>query len=314
MSVLVIAEHDNEVMRNTMLPIINAAKNFESEIHVLVPGYKCKSVGEQIATIDGVDKVLLADSVNYEHQLPENLSQLVVDISSEYKHIMAPATAFGKNFLPRVAALLDVEQISDVVEIISFDTFKRPIYAGNALETIQSNDNIKVLTVRTIAFSPAKISEEAAAPIEINNKVIENEQAHFIGYEFAESEHPELTSARIVVSAGRGVKSKENFKLVEDLAKQLGAAVGASRAAIDSGYATSDSQIGQTGKIIAPDLYIAVGISGAIQHMAGVRDARVVVAINNDPRAAIFEQADYILVGNLTYILPELTAELALIF
>jgi electron transfer flavoprotein alpha subunit len=279
------------------------------EIDVLVIGTGCQPVADHACLLP-VQKVLLADHAAYAHQLAENGAALIAEIGKNYDYIFSAATTFGKNLLPRVAALLNVAMLSDVLQIISVDTFVRPIYAGNVLATVQSSDKIKVVSVRTTAFKSAQASPSSRAVLEKIEIDIPNSLARFESQSLTQSKRPELTSARVVISGGRGLKSEENFQMIEAIADQLGAAVGASRAAVDAGFAPNDYQVGQTGKIVAPDLYIAVGISGAIQHLAGMKDSKVIVAINNDPEAPIFQIADYGLVGDLFKILPELRAEL----
>lgn len=306
MAVLLIAEHDNQVLGHDTLKAMGAAGSLSGGIDVLVAGVHCQKVAEQASRIAGVQRVLVADSTVYEHQLAENLSALVAEIGGKYTHIVAAATTFGKNLLPRVAALLDVGMLSDVIAIESDDTVVRPIYAGNALARVKSNDAVKILTVRGSAFDTASERSEGMAEIASLDIEIANDVSRFVGRESADSARPELSAARIVVSGGRGLGNKENFALIEKLADKLGAAIGASRAAVDAGFVSNDLQVGQTGKIVAPDLYIAVGISGAIQHLAGMKDSKVIVAINSDPEAPIFDIADYGLVGDLFEILPQL--------
>lgn len=306
MAVLLIAEHDNQVLGHDTLKAMGAAGSLSGGIDVLVAGVHCQKVAEQASRIAGVQRVLVADSTVYEHQLAENLSALVAEIGGKYTHIVAAATTFGKNLLPRVAALLDVGMLSDVIAIESDDTVVRPIYAGNALARVKSNDAVKILTVRGSAFDTASERSEGTAEIASLDIEIANDVSRFVGRESADSARPELSAARIVVSGGRGLGNKENFALIEKLADKLGAAIGASRAAVDAGFVSNDLQVGQTGKIVAPDLYIAVGISGAIQHLAGMKDSKVIVAINSDPEAPIFDIADYGLVGDLFEILPQL--------
>lgn len=306
MAVLLIAEHDNQVLGHDTLKAMGAAGSLSGGIDVLVAGVHCQKVAEQASRIAGVQRVLVADSTVYEHQLAENLSALVAEIGGKYTHIVAAATTFGKNLLPRVAALLDVGMLSDVIAIESDDTVVRPIYAGNALARVKSNDAVKILTVRGSAFDTASERSEGMAEIASLDIEIANDVSRFAGRESANSARPELSAARIVVSGGRGLGNKENFALIEKLADKLGAAIGASRAAVDAGFVSNDLQVGQTGKIVAPDLYIAVGISGAIQHLAGMKDSKVIVAINSDPEAPIFDIADYGLVGDLFEILPQL--------
>ncbi len=304
MSILVIAEHDNSSLKPATLNAVTAAATIGGEITVLVAGQACQDIANSAAQISGVAKVLLADNSGYAHQLPENVAPLVVDAGQSATHILAAATTTGKNILPRVAALLNVAQISDIVEVQSPDTFVRPIYAGNALATVQSEDAVKVITVRTTHFDEAERGGSAA--IESSDFACNQEQATFVGEKLSVSERAELTSALIVISGGRGMQNGENFILLEKVADKLGAAIGASRAAVDAGFVSNDMQVGQTGKIVAPDLYIAVGISGAIQHLAGMKDSKVIVAINKDEEAPIFQVADYGLVADLFKVLPEL--------
>jgi electron transfer flavoprotein alpha subunit len=310
MAALVVAEHDNRVLKPATLNALAAAKEIAGEdVDVLVAGNDCRAAAESAAQVPGIKRVLLADDAAYAHGLAENVAPLLVKLAEGYTHLLAPATTAGKNLMPRVAALLDVMQISDISAVISPDTFVRPIYAGNALQTVQSKDPIKVITVRGTAFPPGAATG-GSAPIET---VVPTEAAglsEFVRAELSKSERPELTSARIVISGGRGMQSGDNFHLLETVADKLGAAVGASRAAVDAGFVPNDYQVGQTGKIVAPELYIAVGISGAIQHLAGMKDSKVIVAINKDEEAPIFQVADYGLVGDLFKILPELAAEL----
>jgi len=311
MSVLVVAEHDNNALKASTLHCVTAAALISTEVVVLVAGYQCEVVAEQVAAINNVVKVLHADQECYQHPLAENLAELVVALVNEYSvtHLLAPATTFGKNLLPRAAALLDVNQISDIVKVISDDTFMRPIYAGNAFLSLQSSDPIKVITVRSTAFESSDINGDKS-PILLIDKVFDNQLSRFVELQCSESSRPELTSARIVISGGRGLKNAENFHLLEKIADRLGAAIGASRAAVDAGFVPNDYQVGQTGKVVAPDLYIAVGISGAIQHVAGIKDSKVIVAINKDEDAPIFNVADYGLVADLFEALPELDMEL----
>jgi electron transfer flavoprotein alpha subunit len=309
MSVLVLAQHDNRALDKATLHTVAAASRLPGPVHVLVAGRDCAAVAEAAASVEGVAKVLRVEHPAYEHPLAEDLAALLVSIAQDYDHLLAPSTTFGKNVMPRVAALLDVAQVSDVVEILGPDTFKRYIYAGNALATVKSRDARRVLTVRTTAF-PAVASGATRADIATVAAVEPTGLSTFLGREVAKRERPELTSARIVVSGGRGLGSAENFKLLEELADVLGAAVGASRAAVDAGFVPNEYQVGQTGKIVAPELYVAVGISGAIQHLAGMKDSKIIVAINKDEEAPIFQVADYGLVGDLFKIVPELTAEL----
>lgn len=309
MSILVIAEHDNQQLKTATRHAIAAATQLKQPIHVLVAGNQCANVANEAAQCEGVDQVFLAENEAYAHGLPENLSQLIVAHAKPYLHLVAAATTFGKQLMPRVAALLDMEQISDIIRIIDTNTFMRPIYAGNAFETVTTDASIKVLTVRPTAF-PSVSSKAPAAPVETLTEVFNNTNIRFISLQETKSTRPELGNARVVISGGRGLQSAENFVLLEKLADKLGAAIGASRAAVDAGFVPNDYQVGQTGKVVAPDLYIAVGISGAIQHLAGMKDSKVIVAINKDPEAPIFQIADYGLVGDLFTLLPELEIEL----
>lgn len=309
MPALVIAEHDNQSLYPATLSTIQAALALQSTVDVLVAGYNCQIVAEDVANYQGVNAVIVADHGVYEHQLAENLAQLISTMASKYSHILAPADTFGKNLMPRLAGLMKMGQISDISEIIDEKTFVRPIYAGNAFATVESFDPIKVITVRTTLFKPVQKSSEKAS-IKQDSQVIENKQSRFVEKQFTQSDRPDLTSAKIIISGGRGLQNAENFKLLEQLANQLGAAIGASRAAVDAGFVPNDYQVGQTGKIVAPELYIAIGISGAIQHIAGMKDSKVIVAINKDPDAPIFSVADYGLVGDLFKVLPELQQEL----
>ncbi|AWM81140.1 electron transfer flavoprotein subunit alpha [Gammaproteobacteria bacterium ESL0073] len=306
MTILVIAEHDNSTLNPATLNTITAAKAIGGVIDVLVVGENARGAAEAAAKVANVNKVLLADNAVYGHLLAENVAKLVADLAKNYTHILAPATTNGKNYSPRVAALLDVDQISEIIAVIAPDTFKRPIYAGNAIATVQSSAAIKVITVRTTNFD-AVAAEGGNASIEVITEAANAGVSQFVNEELMASDRPELTEARVVVSGGRALQSAENFKLIYDLADKLGGAVGASRAAVDAGYISNDLQVGQTGKIVAPELYIAVGISGAIQHVAGVKDSKVIVAINKDEEAPIFQIADYGLVGDLFELLPELT-------
>ena len=308
MAVLVIAEHDNGALKGATLNTVTAAKAL-GPVTMLVAGDGCRTVAEEAAVLDGIAKVLLCEHAAYRHPLAESLAELVVGLAKDFTHVLAPATTFGKNLMPRVAALLDSQQLSDVTAVIDADTFERPIYAGNAIATVRSNDPIKVMTVRMTAFdaagkgaSPAEIATIAANPA--------TTASEFIGLSESVSERPELTQARVIISGGRGMQSGDNFVMLERIADKLGAAVGASRAAVDSGFVPNDYQVGQTGKIVAPDLYIAVGISGAIQHLAGMKDSKVIVAINKDEEAPIFQVADYGLVADLFQAIPELAAAL----
>jgi electron transfer flavoprotein alpha subunit len=308
MGVLVVAEHDNTTLRPSTLHTVTAALAL-GDVSLLVAGTGCRAAADAGAKIKGVAKVLLADAAAHAHALAENLAPLIAKLASGYSHVLAPATTFGKNVMPRVSALLDVQQISEITAIEAPDTFVRPIYAGNALATVQSKDPIKVVTVRGTAFDLAP-AEGGAASVETVDASPDAGLSSFVGQELTKTERPELTSARIVISGGRGMQSGENFKLIEAIADKLGAAVGASRAAVDAGFVPNDYQVGQTGKVVAPDLYIAVGISGAIQHLAGMKDSKVIVAINKDEEAPIFQVADYGLVEDLFKALPALAAEL----
>ncbi|RUO26456.1 electron transfer flavoprotein subunit alpha [Aliidiomarina minuta] len=310
MSILVVAEHDNQTLNEATLKTITAATQIGGDIAVLVAGHNCQGVVDNATQVAGVERVLQADNEAYAHQLAENISELVAKLASDYSHILAPATTTGKNFMPRVAALLDVGQVSDIIAVEGDDTFKRPIYAGNAIATVQSSDSIKVITVRGTAFDAAA-AEGGSANVEAVTDVFNNDKVEFVGEQLAESERPDLASAPVVISGGRGMQNGENFKLLESLADKLGAAVGASRAAVDAGFVPNDMQVGQTGKIVAPQLYIAVGISGAIQHLAGMKDSKVIVAINKDEEAPIFQVADYGLVADLFDVLPELEKALS---
>lgn len=308
MAILIIAEHNNQSLKAESHKVVQAATAIGADITVLVAGFNCAAAANEAATIAGVGKVLVADNAAYEHQLAENIAALVAELGKNYSHILTAATTTGKNFLPRVAALLDVAQISDVIAIESADTFVRPIYAGNAIATVKSADAIKVLTVRPAAFAAAKVGN--AAPVEAVSAVHDLGVSAFVSAELTKSERPELTAARVVISGGRGMQNGENFALLNGIADKLGAAIGASRAAVDAGFVPNDMQVGQTGKIVAPELYIAVGISGAIQHLAGMKDSKVIVAINKDAEAPIFQVADYGLVADLFTVLPELEQQL----
>jgi electron transfer flavoprotein alpha subunit len=309
MAVLVIADHTNQDLKPSTRNVITAALQLEKEVDVFVGGYQCQSVIDQLKSVNDLKTLWHCDHKSLEHPLAENLASVVHQLASSYTHILAPANTFGKNFMPRLAALLDVGQVSDIIAIEKPDTFKRPIYAGNAIATVQCLDAIKILTVRTTVFNPAGTGQGQAQvkPLELAQVVA---LSRFIEMQESKSERPELTSARIVVSGGRGLQSKENFKIIEDLASQLNAAIGASRAAVDAGYVPNDYQVGQTGKVVAPNLYIAVGISGAIQHLAGMKDSKVIVAINKDEEAPIFQIADYGLVGDLFDLIPQLISAL----
>ncbi len=310
MAVLVIAEHNHHELKPATLHTIAAGLAIDAEVTVLVAGHECGAAAQAAARANGVAKVLECDDVRFAHHLAEDLASLVAGLAQTYTHVLAPATTFGKNFLPRVGALLDVAPISDIVAVQSPDTFVRPIYAGNALATVQSRDSHKLITVRSTAFDAVSAEGGQGAVESIKPSAEPLQLTQFVGQELTRSERPELTSARVVVSGGRGLGSAENFALIEEIADKLGAAVGASRAAVDAGYVPNDYQVGQTGKVVAPELYIAVGISGAIQHLAGMQDSKVIVAINKDEEAPIFQVADYGLVGDLFDILPQLSAEL----
>ncbi len=309
MTTLVLAEHDNKTLRDATAKAVSAAKALGGEVHVLVAGKDAKAVAEAAAKLDGVGKVLLVDAPAYEHALAEPLAALIVSLAGPYDALVAPSTTMGKNVMPRVAALLDVMQISDIIKVVAPDTFERPIYAGNAIQTVKSADAKKVITVRTAAFQAA--GEGGSAVVESAAAAADPAISSFVGEELSKSDRPELTSAKIIISGGRAMQSRDNFtKYIEPVADKLGAAMGASRAAVDAGYAPNDWQVGQTGKVVAPELYIAVGISGAIQHLAGMKDSKVIVAINKDEEAPIFQVADYGLVGDLFQVLPELATEL----
>jgi|TARA_B110000444_G_scaffold232410_1_gene241084 electron transfer flavoprotein alpha subunit len=308
MSILVVAEHDNDSIKISTLNTVTAALAIGDDVHVLVAGVGCQAAVSAAAEIAGIMKVISADNEAYAHQLPENVAPLLVELAKNYSHILSAATTTGKNLMPRAAALLDVAQISDIIEVKSEDTFVRPVYAGNAMATVQSSDSVKMITVRTTAYAEAALG--GSATIENSDFVSDQEMATFVSEQLSVSERPELTAASIVISGGRGMQNGENFVLLEKVADKLGAAIGASRAAVDAGFVPNDMQVGQTGKIVAPDLYIAVGISGAIQHLAGMKDSKVIVAINKDEEAPIFQVADYGLVGDLFKVLPELEAAL----
>jgi electron transfer flavoprotein alpha subunit len=309
MTILVIAEHDNSQLKPSTLTTVAAAAKLDGDVELLVAGHGCSQAADNAAKVQGIGRVLLADDAHFEHALAEELSLLVTGLAENYTHVLAPATTFGKNFMPRVAARLDVAQISDVVSVESTDTFVRPIYAGNALATVQSKDRIKLITARSTAFDAAS-AEGGSAGIEPVTASATFGRSSFIGQELTVSERPELTSARVVVSGGRGMGNGENFSLIEAVADKLNAAIGASRAAVDAGFVPNDYQVGQTGKIVAPELYIAVGISGAIQHLAGMKESKVIVAINKDEEAPIFQVADYGLVADLFVALPEVAEAL----
>jgi electron transfer flavoprotein alpha subunit len=308
MVALVIAEHDNGSLKGATHHTVTAAAQCGGDVHILVAGSNCGAAAEAAAQIAGVSKVLVADAPHFADGLAENVAEQILAVAGEYSHILAPATAYGKNILPRVAAKLDVAQISEITKVDSPDTFERPIYAGNAIATVQSSDKVKVITVRGTAFDSAAGGGSAA--IENVTAVADSGTSTFVGRELAKSDRPELTAAKVIVSGGRGIGSADNFKILEPLADKLGAAMGASRAAVDAGFVPNDWQVGQTGKIVAPTLYIAVGISGAIQHLAGMKDSKTIVAINKDPEAPIFSVADYGLVGDLFEVVPELVKEL----
>ena len=309
MSILLIAEHDNSNLKVFTLNAINAASKIDEEIHVLIAGDKCENVSKEVAAVPLVKKVLVCDSPNYKNYLPENLAPLVIKVSDKYNYIVASANTFGKNFMPRVAAALDVSQISYVIKINGPDTFVRPIYAGNAFATIKSEDKKKCITIRPTSFDPASKTGGSASVEQIESVDVPN-FSKFIKREETKSERPELGTARVVVSGGRGMENADNFKLITAIADKLNAAVGASRAAVDAGYISNDHQVGQTGKVVVPDLYIAVGISGAIQHLAGMKESKIIVAINKDGEAPIFSVADYGLEADLFTALPEFLAEL----
>ncbi|ASP46975.1 electron transfer flavoprotein subunit alpha/FixB family protein [Cognaticolwellia beringensis] len=308
MSILVFAEHDNSELKSDTLKTVAAAQAIGGDIHLLVAGHNCQAVAEAASKVNGVSKVLVADNAAYEHQLAENVSLLVTELAADYSHIIATALTTGKNFMPRVAALLDVAQISDIIAVESSDTFVRPIYAGNAIATVQSLDSKKVITVRSTGFDA--VATDGNAEIVALDKVTDAGISSHVSDELSVSERPDLGAASVVISGGRGMQNGENFKLLEGIADKLGAAIGASRAAVDAGFVPNDMQVGQTGKIVAPDLYIAVGISGAIQHLAGMKDSKVIVAINKDAEAPIFQVADYGLVADLFDALPELESKL----
>ena len=309
MSILVIAEHDNTNLKGATLNTVAAAKEIGSEISLLVAGLNISSVIDEAQQLNGVTKILSCDDALYENSLAEEVSNLVLSIADDFSYILAPATTFGKNLLPRISAKLDVQQISDIISVESEDTFKRPIYAGSCIATVKTNDSVKLITVRSTAFDPVALDNSAIPVVSIDASSSAN-ISEFVSEELAKSDRPELTSANIVISGGRGMQSGDNFHLLDSIADKLGAAVGASRAAVDAGFVPNDYQVGQTGKIVAPDLYIAVGISGAIQHLAGMKDSKVIVAINKDEDAPIFQVADYGLVSDLFSALPELESTL----
>lgn len=309
MSILVIAEHEHDSLKPATLNVVNAATKIGDDIHILVIGEKCDGAAQEATKIFGINKVIKADAPHLKNRLAEEIAPILVDLAPLYTHILAPATTFGKNILPRAAALLDTQQISDIISVESADTFKRPVYAGNAIATVKSKDDLKLITVRTTTFDAA---EKQGGNANIEEYAVKDAVglSTFVKAELSQSERPELTAAKIVVSGGRGVGSSENFDLIEKLADKLGAAVGASRAAVDAGYVPNDYQVGQTGKVVAPELYIAIGLSGAIQHLAGMKGSKVIVAINKDEDAPIFSVADYGLVADLFEAVPELTEKL----
>jgi len=309
MSILVIAEHDNASLKSSTLNTVAAAAAIGGDVHILVAGSACAAAASEAAAASGVAKVIVADNAAYEHQLAENVAGLVAEVAADYDYVLAGATGNGKNFMPRIAALLDVQMISDIISVESADTFKRPIYAGNVIATVQSSDAKKVITVRTTSFDPVDAAGGSAEQV-ASDTVIDAGVSTFVGEEIVVSDRPELTAASVVISGGRGMQNGDNFKLIEAVADKLNAAMGASRAAVDAGFVPNDMQVGQTGKIVAPELYIAVGISGAIQHLAGMKDSKVIVAINKDEDAPIFQVADYGLVADLFDVLPELAAQL----
>ena len=309
MKILVIAEHDNSTLKGSTNSTIAAAKEISTDISVLVAGNSCSSVSSEVASLDGVTSVMVADSSIYENFLAEDIANLIVSLSDPFDYILAPATTFGKNFLPRVAAILDSQQISEITEVVSADTFKRPIYAGSCIATVKTLESKKIISVRSTAFDGVSAGESQAPISEVLSTDALNVSS-FVKEDLAVSDRPELTAADIVVSGGRGMQSGDNFHLLDSIADKLGAAVGASRAAVDAGFVPNDYQVGQTGKIVAPDLYIAVGISGAIQHLAGMKDSKVIVAINKDEDAPIFQVADYGLIADLFEALPELDSKL----
>ena len=309
MSILVLAEHNNIDIKSSTLNTISAASQIEQEIDVLVTGFQCEELAKKIAKCEKVSKVIFVDNEKLKNPIAENIEPIVLSVAEKYSHIMAPATTFGKNIFPRIAVKLDLAQISDVIKIISNDTFMRPIYAGNAIATVKSNDKTKIITIRPTSFDPVETSggNDVVESLEFETQ---NNSVEFIDREESQSERPELSTARVVISGGRGLQSAENFKLLNEIADKLNAAVGASRAAVDAGYVSNDYQVGQTGKVVVPDLYIAVGISGAIQHLAGMKESKVIVAINKDEEAPIFNVADYGLNADLFEVLPQLSSEL----
>jgi len=309
MKLLVLAEHNNKDLKSSTLSTINAASKIDDNIDVLVVGSSCDNVTNKLKNVKNIKKVLVVDGSKYENPIAENISQIILSVAENYTHILAPASTFGKNIMPRVAVILDVAQISDIIKVENSDTFVRPIYAGNALATVQSTDSKKIITVRPTSFDTVS-TEGGNAEIEKLDLEIENSNVEFVGREETKSDRPELGSARIVISGGRGLGSAENFSLLNEIADKLNAAIGASRAAVDAGYISNDSQVGQTGKVVVPDLYIAVGISGAIQHLAGMKESKIIVAINKDEEAPIFNVSDYGLQADLFEALPQLSAEL----
>jgi electron transfer flavoprotein alpha subunit len=309
MSILVIAEHDNKNLKGATLNTLNAATQIGDEIHLLVAGHETNNVVEESQSLNGVTKIINVDNELYKNSLAEEVEKLVISIAADYSYILAPATTFGKNLMPRIAAKMDTQQISDIISVESSDTFKRPIYAGSCIATVKSSDEKKVITVRSTAFDAVE-KTNSNIPVDTLSAIDACGVSEFVSEELAESDRPELTAAEIVISGGRGMQSGENFHLLDSIADKLGAAVGASRAAVDAGFVPNDYQVGQTGKIVAPDLYIAVGISGAIQHLAGMKDSKVIVAINKDEDAPIFQVADYGLVADLFNALPELDSKL----
>lgn len=311
MKILVLAEHDHQQLKLATHHTVSAAIALKADtIDVLVVGAQCAAAATTARQLAGVSNVYVADNDVYAHQLAENSAELMAQLAKSYDYVLAPATTFGKNLLPRVAALLDMSMVSDVVSIIAPDTFMRPIYAGNVMATVQTKDPIKLLSIRTTAFAAVAEDATTPAPLHAVTEVVANDLSQFVSQQLTQSSRPELTNARVIISGGRGLKSADNFQLLEGIADRLGAAIGASRAAVDAGFVPNDYQVGQTGKVVAPELYIAVGISGAIQHMAGMKDSKVIVAINNDPDAPIFQIANYGIVGDLFKILPELQAAL----
>lgn len=309
MSVLILVEHDNEQLKSSTFNTVAAARQISDDLHALVVGFDCDAVATAAANIEGIQKVIKCDADSYQYGLVENVAPVVESIACGYSHVFAPASTFGKNLMPRVAAMLDVQQISDISEIVSDNTFIRPIYAGNALAKVRSSDSVKLITVRTTAFDAAS-EQGGAGSVEELAPLADSELSAFVKHDLTRSERPELTTASIVISGGRGMQSGDNFNMLESVADKLGAAVGASRAAVDAGYVPNDYQVGQTGKVVAPDLYIAVGISGAIQHLAGMKDSKVIVAINKDEEAPIFQVADFGWVEDLFTAVPELEAAL----